>query len=549
MKVLIRPTFEKTEAGDGGIRRVVEAQYKYLPQYGVTVVENEKDADIVALHATAVETTIKPIVAHCHGLYWSDYKWPAGYLQVNAQVIATMRKAEAITAPSKWVADSLRRGLWANPTVIYHGVELDDWVPAESKGYVLWNKTRVDSVCDPSAMQTLAKMALTTSFVSTFGDPAPNVILTGRTSFAAQKKIIADAGVYLATSKETCGISTLEAMAAEVPILGWDFGGQSELVEHKVTGWLAPVGDYESLLEGLYYCLENRAALGAAARAVVAEKYTWSTIMEQYAMLYESVFESANPSPKVSIIVPCYKLAHLLPDALDSVLAQPYQDWECLVMDDASPDNTKKVVASYHRKDSRIKYARNKTNEYLSTTLNHGIAITSGKYVLPLDADNMLGKNALTPLVEALDKEPALDVAYGSMQLYEGAVSSWPPAVANVKEQLKHRNQISSTAMYRKRVWQAVGGYRKRCRTADDADFWCRVLGLGFTGRKVTNDVTLVYRDRADGMSHVNKDWPWEKWYPWLDYSSPYGGKPLGPIESFSKPKISVVIPLGPGHC
>ena len=89
MKLHLIPMYDGPEKGDGGIRRVVEAQKRHLPHHGFEIVNNIADADIVATHAA--ETPDIPVgktwVTHCHGLYWSDYDWPSWGPRVNAAVI------------------------------------------------------------------------------------------------------------------------------------------------------------------------------------------------------------------------------------------------------------------------------------------------------------------------------------------------------------------------------------------------------------------------------------------------------------------------------
>ena len=92
--------------------------------------------------------------------------------------------------------------------------------------------------------------------------------------------------------------------------------------------------------------------------------------------------------PKVTFIVPCYKLAHLLPDCVNSILAQTFGDFEILIMDDASPDNTSEVAASF--KDPRVKHVRNNPNLGHLRNYNKGIAMSRGKYVWLISADDYL---------------------------------------------------------------------------------------------------------------------------------------------------------------
>src|SRR5690606_28302226 len=124
VKVYIAPTFDKPDAGDGGIRRVVEAMTRYLPDYGVTVVDKPNAADLINCHAgSLVHAPDKPMVASNHGLYWTDYAWSDEAHQANDQVIETLAQAQAHTAVSAWVAHALTRGMLINPHIIYHGVE------------------------------------------------------------------------------------------------------------------------------------------------------------------------------------------------------------------------------------------------------------------------------------------------------------------------------------------------------------------------------------------------------------------------------------------
>lgn len=556
MKLFISPNYVGKDKGDGGIRRVVEAQRKYLPSYGIEIVDNPEDADVVSVHAGIWVKTDKPVVSHCHGLYWAEYEWPDWAHSVNRDVVQSLRKADIVTAPSEWVADSLRRGMWLKPFVLGHGLDVEEWSPGRNQGYVLWNKTRVDAVCDPEPLNVLAKMASDIKFISTFGDYQPNVTITGLKTYAECKRYIRNAGVYLATSRETYGIGTLEAMACEVPILGWRWGGQAEFVQHKVSGYLARPGDYDDLLVGLRWCFANRKEAGKSARLSVPH---WQDVMANYAMLYK-LANIKQLGPKVSVIITCYNLAQYLEDAVKSVLnSQPkFKDFEIIVVDDASPDSTPEVVNKLTElAPDKIRYIRNDTNLYLAGSLNVGIEAARGKYIVPLDADNMVGENALKILSDALDKDRDIDIVYGAMEVIEPSgkkfVSGWPGEF-EFNFQMMQRNQCPSTSMYRKRVWEQSGGYRRRYKTAEDADFWTRAVSLGFKPKRVTDAVTLIYRDRPDSMSHTNKQTDWTSWFPWSRNQSitPFGVIPEPSkklrVPTFEPPFVSVIIPVGPDH-
>jgi len=591
MKIYIAPQFRNKDQGEGGIRRVVEAQERWLPEYDFEVTRDLGEADIVASHAmNEPDVPVdQPWVVHTHGLYWSEYDWPSWCYQLNKKVIEAMKRCDHVTAPSEWVAYALRRNMWLRPTVLYHGIEPEIWEGGSNGGYVLWNKTRVDPICDPAPPIELARKAPDVFFVSTFADsssPPDNVRVTGKLPFTAARDLVINAGVYLATTRETMGIGTLEAMAAGVPILGWQWGGQAEVIKHKKTGWLSPVGDYDDLLEGLRWCLDNRDQVGKAAQKDALKRFTWQKVMEDYAKLYTKLIEKfadQRKRPKVSVIMPAYNLERYLPQAIESIQGQTMEDWELLVVDDCSPDDTSKIVRQYRdggtyqngeeihelQPEPRIKLYRNEQNLYLAGTLNEGIRLAKGRYIIPVDADNMIAKHTLEILASALDQDRGIHIAYGSCKfvLDDGVtpdatvapdgISNWPRNFS-FRQQMLQRNQIPSTAMFRRTMWERTGGYRRRYRTAEDAENWTRMVSYGAQPKKVTEAVTLIYRQRPDSMSNINAEPPWTMWFPWAKYmdlvpmaAASEPPKRVGacwPVPSCEPPRIAVIIPVSEVH-
>lgn len=556
MKLYISPRYDGPDKGDGGIRRVIEAQGRWLPRMGFELVNTINEADIAAFHAGMWEDppARTSVVAHTHGLYWAEYNWDSlWYDRVNKEVIRTLKQADAVSAPSMWVADAIKRGMWLDPWVLYHGIEPEDWPERTSPedGYILWNKTRVDPICDPEPLNQLARAAVGEHFVTTFGDRRHNVEVTGNMPYEQALNYVRNAGIYLATSRETFGIGTLEAMASGVPVLGFSFGGQPEVVVHKQHGYLAKPGDYDDLLKGLEYIRAHHKYLSFSARQHVLEEFTWELMMQQYVKLYEAVHQEKHGGVKVSFVITNYNLGRYLSQAVASAkhaLSKLNQNGEVIVVDDASTEALPDVVIN----DKEISVVKNPVNLYLSEALNVGIAYARGEYVYPLDADNLVDPDGFVDLVKALDEDRGLDIAYGKMEVFTDEVSAsfvsgWPPPEADLDEQLRHRNQITSSSLYRRKVWRNIGGYRRRCPTAEDADFWTRALALGYVGRQVTGAVTLHYRDRPDSMSRVQKDWPWHEWYGWAnsDNRSWVRG---GAVHIHDVPLVSVVIPVGRGH-
>jgi len=559
MKVHIYPSFAGEDKGDGGIRRVVEAQMKHLPAFDVELVDAKK-ADIIACHAMAPDTYFnlypdKSFVAHNHGLYWAEYDWPAWAIKANKDCMELIRRADLVTAPSEWVAQVLRRHTMRDVVPVGHGISLEEFSPADEQwGYVLWNKTRVDPICDPSPVNALAKLMPQQKFVTTFGQPAENVVVSGVVPYEEAKEVLARAGVYLCTTRETFGIGTLEAMASGVPVVGWAWGGQCEIIEHKKTGWLVEPGDFKGLAEGVHWALGGRVEIAERSRELVEKQYPWPVVIQRYADLYSSLLRRPA-GPKVSVVVTAYSLEQYLPECLQSILAQTLQDWECIIVDDASPDNCGAIADEWQSRDPRFRAVHNAENQYLAGARNTGASVARGQYILPLDADDMLAAPALELLAKALDKDRSIHVAYGNVLFLEPDGKTWHsgwPMPYRHDWQLSQRNLLPYCSMFRRQVWEVTKGYRTRCRTAEDADFWCRASSYGFRPAMVTNSDTLIYRNRHDSMSREIKMPDWSAWFPWstLPEITPAGAvtEAQMPVPSLEPVKVSVIIPVGLGH-
>lgn len=616
LKVLIYPTFETPDEGDGGVRRVVEAQRKHLPKYGIEVVDDPEKADVIACHIQMPPEYLrrfpeKAFVAHCHGYYWDEYKrddgsplWERWCLQANAEVMRATLVADIVTAPSEWVAQSIRRNTCRDVRVVRHGINLDEWDvhEPESRKYVLWNKSRPDPVCDPDPVYQVARLMPDVQFTSTFGGwsselPPVNVMLTGRVPYEQAKRLVEGANIYLCTSRETYGIGTLEAMAAGVPVVGWRWGGQREFITHEVDGWLATPHDVEGLAEGIRWAKGHRPTVSKAARET-AEKYTWDEPARMYAEIYREAAErkyggaapavarstainTANGSypplrPKVSVIVTAYNLDKYLPFALASVLKQDdsFTDWECIIVDDASPDRCGEIADQWAQRDPRFRVIHNEKNLYLAGARNAGVAASRGEYIQPLDADDMLAEGALGILAGALDVDRQTWVAYGGVLFVNEemrpedygtgtpGISGWPVdfrvdwQLHQPQQGQRPSNLLPYASMIRRRALELTGGWRERRKTAEDADLWCRLSSYGFAPRKVTNAPCLIYRNRADSMSRVNEPDDWTQWYPWSRLPDLFpAGAMMGAddknalaVTSCDPAIIAVIIPVGPGH-
>ncbi|MHA4843878.1 glycosyltransferase family 2 protein [Flavitalea antarctica] len=200
----------------------------------------------------------------------------------------------------------------------------------------------------------------------------------------------------------------------------------------------------------------------------------------------------------VSIIVPCYNHAQFLAEAVESVIAQSYQNWECIIVDDGSNDHTGQVSETFVKSDKRIHYLK-KANGGLSSARNYGVQHAVGTYILPLDADDKIHSHYLEAALVAFANDPRVKVVYCDAELFEGKTGKWtlPPFTLR---QLARENMIFCSAVYRKVDWVKAGGYDEQLKFgSEDWEFWINILKDGGDVVKLPF-VGFFYRIRPESM-------------------------------------------------
>jgi len=565
MKVWMLPELQHFRSEESGIKRVVEAYHRHCPTFGVEFVSEGESYDLKVSHAGT--NTEHVDVAMTHGLYWSaDYAAAGWEYKANASVIETMRQARVITVPSAWVAESVIRDMRRIPVVVGHGIEWDEWQhDRPNGGYILWNKNRQGDVCDPSPLSDLATAFVHNHFVTTFAPRRrrTNISEIGVVPHEQMRQLVQGANVYLSTTKETFGIGVLEAMAAGVPVLGYAHGGNLDLVEHGTNGYLARPGDIGDLIDGLAYCLKHRDTLGANARHMV-KPYTWEMACQKVAQVFEQAL--TRPEPTVAIIIPSYLYAAKVGRAIESAIEQTYdQIVDIIVVDDGSPDEgaTATAVAEWGQRDRRVRYVH-QNNQGVAVARNTGIEHTEATYICCLDADDAMEPELIERCVRAMELDNSLGVAYTGLRWVKQdgstGVSPWP-ADWNFDNQLKKQNQVPTCCVFRREMWQALGGYKKRyCPIgagAEDAEFWLRAGAYGWKGKKVTAEPLFIYSwmsGRVSGAQDYQEP-DWLAWHPWVqDGKHPFASyatpqRLSHPVRQYDEPVVSVIIPVaGPRH-
>ena len=216
-------------------------------------------------------------------------------------------------------------------------------------------------------------------------------------------------------------------------------------------------------------------------------------------------------SPRVSIVMPTYNRLALLSRAIESICMQTYTDWELVVTDDASTDDTWRVLEEWAAKDSRIKPIRNATNQYpdISKILNDGLARAQGEYVARLDDDDWwIDPAKLVRQVAYLDAHPECVIVGTGVVVEDGAGNERyrylkPETDVAIRESALSSNPFThSTVVYRKDVARACGGYEQLY--AEDWELW---LEMGRQGKMYNIPEYLT----GYLMAGQNKSWTFQR--------------------------------------
>jgi len=201
---------------------------------------------------------------------------------------------------------------------------------------------------------------------------------------------------------------------------------------------------------------------------------------------------------KVSVVVPCYNQAQYLDEALQSVLNQSFTNWECIIVNDGSTDNTEAVSNKWIKKDSRFKYIYQE-NGGLSSARNSGIKKAESEFVLPLDADDKIGENYLELAYQAFQEHKDLKVVYCEAKKFGGSNELWKLPEFSLYN-LSRKNMIFCSSLFRKKDWEEVGGFDvNMIHGWEDWEFWISMLKNGGLVKKIES-VQFYYRVKDVSM-------------------------------------------------
>lgn len=195
--------------------------------------------------------------------------------------------------------------------------------------------------------------------------------------------------------------------------------------------------------------------------------------------------------PLVSIIVPCYNYGHLLGETLNNILEQSYENWECIIVDDGSTDNTSIVAKEFVKNYKQFTYVFQK-NAGLSAARNTGLQHSNGSFIQLLDADDFIESNKLLSQINVFSEHPISDIVYSEVRYFSSEQQTlrrfsmneidmpWMPKVDSSNHQLLLSKLIDlnicvvNAPLIRKSVFDRIGLFNTDLIAVEDWEFWCR---------------------------------------------------------------------------
>lgn len=215
-----------------------------------------------------------------------------------------------------------------------------------------------------------------------------------------------------------------------------------------------------------------------------------------------------NKIPLVSILMAAYNSEKYISEAIESVLAQTYQNWELIICDDCSKDLTLEIIKVYSNKDSRIKVIRNKENSGQATARNNAFRISKGDYIAIMDSDDRINNKKIESQLNYLLNNTSIGFVgccsymfndtngvYGEIHKKE-----YPSAL----DVIRNNGFVCATIMIRREIFENVGCYTvsKLTRTGEDYNLICKIYDANFLGANIQEH---LYEYRVDNSNYKRR--------------------------------------------
>lgn len=207
----------------------------------------------------------------------------------------------------------------------------------------------------------------------------------------------------------------------------------------------------------------------------------------------------------VSVVLPCYNGATMLPTAIESCINQSFKDWELIIVNDCSTDNTLEVALQYADIDNRIRVLDNETNLKLPASLNRGFSEARGMYYTWTSDDNIMHTNMLQELSSFLDSNPECGLVASDYIVIDehDNLKRTAELPDNLSVLLPLNNYLGCSFMYRKEVAKHVGDYRVDLFLVEDYEYWIRIAMQYPIAR--LNKILYSYREHPKSLTSTRQ--------------------------------------------
>jgi glycosyltransferase involved in cell wall biosynthesis len=237
---------------------------------------------------------------------------------------------------------------------------------------------------------------------------------------------------------------------------------------------------------------------------VLDKKLDWVIITQQRQIFqtppHHSIRNVMQNAPLVSVIIPCYNQAKYIKEAVESVLNQTLQNFEIIIVNDGSKDNTAQLLQASNFPKTKIITTENRG---VSSARNTGIKAAQGKYILPLDADDKIGNTYLQKACEILEKNLDVGIIYCQAKIFGKRNEIW-----NLPKYTLHGmlagNIIFNAGVFRKSTWEKTRGYDESLTLWEDWDFWISILETGLIPHKI-EEILFYYRKHGESSTRKLK--------------------------------------------
>ena len=205
--------------------------------------------------------------------------------------------------------------------------------------------------------------------------------------------------------------------------------------------------------------------------------------------------------PKVSIVIPCYNHGLFLKESVDSVLAQTFQDFEIIIVNDGSTDpNTLEIIRNWSSPKTIVITT---PNSGPAMARNKGINIARGDYIVALDADDVIEHTYIEKCVSVLEGDENIGIVYARARYFGAKKGKWNLPDFNPLFFL-FENCIYCAAMFKRQDWDSVGGYNDNVDGLEDWDFWLSLITLGCSVHRIDEELFFYRKHRFEKAKKGN---------------------------------------------